>query len=193
MAVRAAVGLGSNIGDRARHIAEAVGSLSELGDLVATSALYETAPVGGPEQGPYLNAVAVLDTNLSARELLDACLRVEQEHGRERLERWGPRTLDLDIVLYGAESIDEGGLTVPHPRLHERRFVLQPLLEAWPDAALPDGTLVAGLLPGVADQPVHRMQGPIPSRSFTAAAIAVTLAGALAIWWLFDWLVGRFS
>lgn len=193
MAVRAAVGLGSNLDDRARHIAEAIGSLSRLGNLVATSALYETAPIGGPEQGPYLNAVAVIETNLSAPQLLDECLRIEREHGRERLERWGPRTLDLDIVLFGAESIDEEGLTVPHPRLGERRFVLEPLVEAWPDAALPDGTAVADLLPGVADQAVRRMQGPIPSRSFTAAAFAVTLVGALAIWWIFDWLIGRFT
>ncbi len=189
-AVRAAVGLGSNLGDRPRHIAEAVGSLSELGDLVATSALYETAPVGGPEQGPYLNAVVVIETHLSARQLLEACLRIEQEHGRERIERWGPRTLDLDVILYGAETVDEEGLTVPHPRLGERRFVLEPLVEAWPDAQLPDGAVVADLLAGVADQSVRRMQGPIPSRSFTAAAILVTMAGALAIWWLFDWLIG---
>lgn len=190
MGVRAAIGLGSNLGDRARHIAEAIGSLSELGNLIATSALYVTAPVGGPEQGPYLNAVAVLDTELSARRLLEECLRIERDHGRERIERWGPRTLDLDVVLFGDESIDEDGLTVPHPHLHERRFVLEPLLEAWPDAVLPDGTAVARLLPGVADQAVRRMQGPIPSRSFSAAAIAVTLVGALAMWWIFDWLVG---
>ena len=189
-AVRAAVGLGSNLDDLPRHIAEAIGSLSELGDLVATSALYETAPIGGPEQGPYLNAVAVLDTHLSARQLLEECLRIEKEHGRERLERWGPRTLDLDIVLYGTATIDEDGLTVPHPRLHVRRFVLEPLLEAWPEAKLPDGSAVAGLLPGVADQAVRRMQGPIPSRSFTAAAVVTTMAGALAIWWIFDWVIG---
>jgi len=186
---RAAIGLGSNLGDRARHIAEAIGALSELGDLVAASALYETAPVGGPEQGPYLNAVAVLDTNLSARELLEACLRIEQVHGRERRERWGPRTLDLDVVLYGSDIVDEPGLTVPHPEIANRRFVLEPLTQAWPDAVLPDGTAVSSLLPAVADQAVHRLQGPIPSRTFSGAAIVVTIVGALVIWWLFDWLV----
>ena len=191
MPTRAAIGLGSNLGDRARHIADAIGSLSELGDLVAASALYQTAPMGGPEQGPYLNAVAVIDTNLSARRLLEACLEIEQAHGRERREKWGPRTLDLDIVLFGSAVIDEPGLTVPHPELANRRFVLEPLAEAWPGAALPDGTTVDSLLPAVADQAVHRMQGPIPSRSFSMAAIAVTITGALAIWWLFDWLVGR--
>ncbi len=190
MPTRAAIGLGSNLGDRARHIAEAVGSLSELGELVATSALYQTAPIGGPEQGPFLNAVAVIDTNLSARQLLDACLDIELAHGRERRERWGPRTLDLDVVLYGGEEIEEPGLRVPHPELANRRFVLEPLVEAWPEATLPDGTAAVALLPAVADQVVDRMTGPIPSRSFSAAAIAVTIAGALLIWWLFDWLVG---
>lgn len=188
--MRAAIGLGSNLEDRPRHIAEAIGSLSALGDLVATSALYETAPVGGPKQGPYLNAVVVLDTNLSARQLLAECLRIELEHGRERIERWGPRTLDLDIVLYGNETIDEDGLTVPHARLHERRFVLEPLVEAWPDATLPDGTRVSELLAAVGDQKVRRMQGPMPSRSYSAAAIFVVMVGALAIWWLFDWVIG---
>ncbi|NND01170.1 MAG: 2-amino-4-hydroxy-6-hydroxymethyldihydropteridine diphosphokinase [Acidimicrobiia bacterium] len=192
MPTRAAIGLGSNLGDRARHIAEALGALSELGDLVATSALYQTAPIGGPEQGPYLNAVAVIDTNLSARDLLEACLEIEQRHGRERRERWGPRTLDLDIVLYGAAAVDEPGLTVPHPELANRRFVLEPLVEAWPNAALPDGTQVADLLPTVADQAVRRMQGPVPSRSFSLAAIGITIVGALLIWWIFDWLIGLF-
>ena len=190
MPTRAAIGLGSNLGDRARHIAEAIGSLSELGDLVATSALYQTAPVGGPEQGPYLNAVVVIDTNLSARQLLDACLQIEQAHGRERRERWGPRTLDLDVVLFGRKVIDEPGLTVPHPELANRRFVLEPLVEAWPEATLPDGTAASALLAGVADQAVQRMQGPVPSRSFSLAAIAVTVVGALSIWWIFDWLIG---
>lgn len=191
MAVRAAIGLGSNLDDRPRHIAEAIGALSELGDLVAASALYETAPVGGPVQGPYLNAVAVIDTSLSARQLLAACLDIEQNHGRERLERWGPRTLDLDILLYGDSVIDEEGLTIPHPRLAERRFALEPLLEAWPDAVLPNGDPLAAALPNVADQQVRRLQGPIPSRSFSAAAIGFTIVGALAIWWAFDWLIGR--
>lgn len=192
MPTRAAIGLGSNLGDRARHIAEAIGALSRVGDLVASSALYQTAPIGGPDQGPYLNAVAVIETNLSARDLLDACLEIERAHGRERRERWGPRTLDLDVVLFGDSVIDEPGLTVPHPELANRRFVLEPLAEAWPDAALPDGTPVTSLLPAVADQAVHRMQGPIPSRTFSVATIGVTVVGALAIWWLFDWLVSRF-
>lgn len=190
MAVRAAIGLGSNLGDRPRHIAEAIGSLAELGTLVAVSALYETAPVGGPDQGPYLNAVAVIESELPARQLLDACLEIEREHGRERRERWGPRTLDLDILLFGDQVISEGGLEVPHPRMTERRFVLEPLLEAWPEAVLPNGVALAPLLSDVADQQVRRLQGPLPSRTFSAAAIGVTIVGALAIWWLFDWVSG---
>jgi 2-amino-4-hydroxy-6-hydroxymethyldihydropteridine diphosphokinase len=190
MVVRAAIGLGSNLGDRARHIAEAVASLSELGSLVGMSALYETAPIGGPDQGPYFNAVAVIDTSLPATELLAACLRIEQEHGRQRRERWGPRSLDLDILLYGDEVVEQPGLTIPHPRLGERRFVLEPLLEVWPKATLPDGTGLAARLPSVADQEVRRLHGAIPSRASALAAIAVVIVGALAIWWLFDVLLG---
>ena len=190
MAVRAAIGLGSNLGDRARHITEAVASLSELGSFVGMSALYETAPVGGPEQGAFFNAVALIDTELPAASLLQECLRIEQEHGRERRERWGPRTLDLDILLYGDVAIEEPDLTIPHPRLAERRFVLEPLLEVWPDATLPDGTRLVERLPLVADQKVRRLQGAIPSRASALAAIAVVVVGALAIWWLFDLVVG---
>ena len=191
MAVRAAIGLGSNLGDRSRHIAEAISALADLGRPVAVSGLYETAPVGGPEQGPYLNAVAVIDTDLTAEQLLEACLEIERDHGRERRERWGPRTLDLDILLFGDEVHDQEGLTVPHPRLAERRFVLEPLVDAWPDATFPDGSRLAPLLADVADQQVRRVQGPMPPRSFTAAAIGVTIAGALALWWLVDWLLAR--
>lgn len=191
MATRAAIGLGSNLGDRDRHIAEAIAALSELGDLVAVSALYQTAPVGGPTQGAYLNAVVVIDTALPARRLLEACLEIERTHGRERTERWGPRTLDLDILIFGEATIDEPGLSVPHPELANRRFVLEPLAEAWPDATLPDGTTIRSLLPAVSGQSVQRLQGPVPSRSLPAASIAVALAGALAIWWLVDWLVSR--
>ncbi len=190
MAVRAAIGLGSNLGDRARHIADAIGSISRLGSLVNVSALYETAPIGGPAQGPYLNAVAVIDTDLAASDLLAECLRIEREHGRQRNEKWGPRTLDLDIILYGDALIDQAGLIVPHPRLAERRFVLEPLVEAWPKASLPDGTMVSSLLATVTDQDVRRVQGPIPPRATTVAAIAFTTVGALGIWWLFDWLIG---
>ena len=158
-----------------------------LGDIVAASPVYETAPVGGPDQGPYLNAVVVLDTALPARRLLEECLAIETAAGRERQERWGPRTLDLDLLLYGAKTIDEPGLTVPHPRMGERRFVLAPLLDAWPDATLPDGTPIADLLAAVGDQEVRRIDDPESRR--TAVAMFV-VAGVLAVllWLAWDWV-----
>jgi 2-amino-4-hydroxy-6-hydroxymethyldihydropteridine diphosphokinase len=119
------------------------------------SPLYETEPVGGPEQDPYLNAAAVVDTALGARDLLDGCLDLERERGRERRERWGPRTLDIDLLLFGSETHREPGLTVPHPRLLQRRFALQPLVDAWPDAALPDGEVLSRFLSDLAGQPVE--------------------------------------
>ncbi len=186
---RAAVGLGSNLGDRAQHIATATGALAELGVLVRVSSLYETAPIGGPDQGPYLNAVVVIDTELSPRELLERCLEIELEAGRERAERWGPRTLDLDLLLYGGQRIEEDELTVPHPRMTERRFVLDPLLEAWPDASLPDGTPLAGFAADVAGQSVRKVETPLPDRLTSLLLFLVVGLGALAIWWLGDWLL----
>lgn len=155
-----AVALGSNLGDRRSHLASAVRSLGRMGERIAVSSLYETAPVGGPAQDDYLNAVVLLQTARSARRLLDGLLQMERAAGRERRVRWGPRILDLDLILHGDETIEAPGLVVPHPRLAERRFVLEPLLEAWPDAALPDGTPLARLLEAVADQTVHRIEGP---------------------------------
>jgi len=184
---RAAIGLGSNLGDRAAHLEAGRRGIATLGDIVAASPVYETAPVGGPDQGPYLNAVVVLDTDLPARRLLEECLAIETAAGRERQERWGPRTLDLDLLLYGAETIDEPGLTVPHPRMGERRFVLAPLLDAWPDATLPDGTPIADLLAAVGDQEVRRIDDPESRR--TAVAMFV-VAGVLAVllWLAWDWV-----
>ena len=157
---RAAVGLGANLGDRRAHLAGAVHLLAAAGPLVAVSSLYETAPVGGPAQGPFLNAVAVVEAGLTPRALLDLCLGIERRAGRRRRVRWGPRLLDLDLLLYDRAVVDEPGLQVPHPRLGGRRFVLEPLAEAWPEAALPDGTPVAGLLGAVADQEVTVVAGP---------------------------------
>ncbi|MBS1195717.1 MAG: folK, partial [Actinobacteria bacterium] len=114
---RAAIGLGSNLGDRRAHLSRAVRRLQEAGSLVSVSSLYETAPVGGPAQGPFLNAVAIVDTDLSPRALLDFCLGVEREAGRRRRVRWGPRSLDLDLLLFDRVALDERGLQVPHPRL----------------------------------------------------------------------------
>ena len=131
---RAYVGLGANLGDREATIRAAVAALP---GVVAVSRLLETDPVGVTDQPRFLNGVAALETDLSARELLDRLLEIERELGRERRERWGPRTIDLDLLLYGEETVDEPGLTVPHPRLHERRFALEPLAELEPDALIP--------------------------------------------------------
>jgi len=156
----AALGLGSNLGERRRSLAAAVRRLGEAGPLAAVSSLYETAPVGGPPQGRFLNAVVVVDTGLSPRRLLDLCRAAEQEAGRERRVPLGPRTLDVDLLLYEGRAVDEPGLQVPHPRLTLRRFALEPLVEAWPEARLPDGRAAASLLPGVADQDVVVAAGP---------------------------------
>jgi 2-amino-4-hydroxy-6-hydroxymethyldihydropteridine diphosphokinase len=143
---RAYVGLGANLGDREATIRAA---LAELPGLVAVSELRETDPVGVVDQPAFLNGAAALDTDLSPRELLDALLSIERELGRERRERWGPRTIDLDLLLYGEERIDEPGLTVPHPRLHERRFALEPLAELAPGLELPGRGSVERLLAGL--------------------------------------------
>lgn len=165
---RAAVGLGSNLGDRLSHLCHAVEALRALGNVVATSTVYETAPVGGPEQGSYLNAVALIETELDPHALLDALLSIEQEAGRRRAVRWGPRTLDLDLLLYGNETIDDDRLVLPHPRLLERRFVLEPLLEVWPEATTPDETPVREAVALVQEQEVHRTGIRLDRTSFTA-------------------------
>ena len=135
---RAYVGVGANVGDRAATIDAAV---SALPAVVAVSKLRETDPVGVVDQPRFLNGAAALDTTLSAHELLDVLLAIERDLGRERRERWGPRTIDIDILAYGDERIDEPGLTIPHPRLTERAFVLVPLLDIAPDRVL-DGKRV---------------------------------------------------
>ena len=129
------MGLGSNLGDRRRLLAEAVDSLS---GVVAVSPLYETAPVGGPSgQGPFLNLVVEIDSDLSARELLGVCQRLEAAAERVRTERWGPRTLDVDILWIDGVTVNEPDLEVPHPRMWSRRFVMAPLIDVAPDVAPP--------------------------------------------------------
>jgi 2-amino-4-hydroxy-6-hydroxymethyldihydropteridine diphosphokinase len=138
---RAYVALGSNLGDREGTIRAAVDALAaEPGiEVVAVSTLVDTAPVGVVDQPRFLNGVAALDVELGARGLLDVLLAVEQRFGRRRegVQPQGPRTLDLDLLLYGDEEIDEPGLRVPHPRLHEREFVLGPLAEVAPGLEVP--------------------------------------------------------
>jgi 2-amino-4-hydroxy-6-hydroxymethyldihydropteridine diphosphokinase len=129
--MRAFLGLGSNLGDRRRHLAQAVAGLP---DLSVVSPVYESDPVGGPPgQGPYLNVVAQLDTELSPRQLLAVATRLEQAAGRVREERWGPRPLDVDVLLVGELKVDEADLVVPHPRMWERGFVLAPLADLAPE------------------------------------------------------------
>lgn len=131
--MRAYLGLGSNLGDRWQHLREAVGSLT---GVVAVSSVYETDPVGGPSgQPPYLNCVVVLETDLNPRQLLGVCHRLESAADRVRNQLWGPRTLDVDILAIEGITVDEPDLQVPHPRMHQRRFVLEPLHEVAPDLA----------------------------------------------------------
>ena len=138
---RAHVGLGSNLGDRMATLDAAVRALDadQLTHVMAVSRVYETEPVGGPEQDPYLNAVAVLETDRSPHQLLDLLRVTEASLGRVRAERWGPRTADLDLILYDGPPISTPELTVPHPRARERSFVLVPLTDADPYARFPDG------------------------------------------------------
>jgi 2-amino-4-hydroxy-6-hydroxymethyldihydropteridine diphosphokinase len=149
---RAYVGLGANLGDRERTLRAAVEALGgEDGiELVAVSELRETEPVGVGEQPPYFNGAVALETTLTARELLDRLLAVEQRFGRVRVPgQHAPRSLDLDLLLYGGEEIDEPGLTLPHPRLHDRRFVLEPLVELAPGLVVPGRGTVESLLAGL--------------------------------------------
>lgn len=131
----ALVALGSNLGDRRANLGAALAWLAALPEtqLVASSSFLETDPVGGPPQGLFLNAAATLRTHLSPRELLTEMLGIEQAMGRIRRERWGPRILDLDLLGYGDLVLDEPDLTLPHPHLHERLFVLEPLVEVAPE------------------------------------------------------------
>ena len=131
---RAYIGLGSNLGDRRALLRAAVEGLEAAGDVVGVSPLYETEPVGGPEgQGPYLNVVVELSTGDTPRELLERCRALEAAAGRVRTVHWGPRTLDADVLWVQGCEVDEPDLTVPHPRLWERRFVVQPLADLAPD------------------------------------------------------------
>jgi 2-amino-4-hydroxy-6-hydroxymethyldihydropteridine diphosphokinase len=131
---RAFIGLGSNLGDRRTLLRRAVEMLRAAGDVVGVSPLYETDPVGGPEeQGPFLNLVVELSTTDPPRVLLERCRALETAAERVRTVRWGPRTLDADVLWVEGWQVDEEDLTVPHPRLWERRFVVQPLADLAPD------------------------------------------------------------
>lgn len=147
--IRAYVGLGSNLDDPQRQVTHAFSELAKLPHthLIKHSRLYLSAPLGRPDQPDYVNAVALLNTGLSAKELLEHLLEIEHRHGRIRTgEQWGPRTLDLDLLLFGEQHHTGPSLTVPHPRLHERAFVLYPLAELDPDLKIPGKGAVQELL-----------------------------------------------
>jgi 2-amino-4-hydroxy-6-hydroxymethyldihydropteridine diphosphokinase len=150
---RAYVGLGSNLGDRERTVREALRALAAHPgvEVAAVSSLVETEPVGLLDQPPFLNGVAVLETELRPRALLELLLALERRFGRRRegVPRGGPRTLDLDLLLYGDAEIEEPGLRVPHPRLQERAFVLGPLAEVAPGLEVPGQGPVEALLAGL--------------------------------------------
>jgi 2-amino-4-hydroxy-6-hydroxymethyldihydropteridine diphosphokinase len=158
---RCFVGLGSNLGDRLANLHRAIAGLAAVEGLevTASSRVYETAPVG-PVQPDFLNAVLEVRTRLSARGLLAACLDVEAWMGRVRGERWGPRVIDLDLLAFGRAEIHEPGLDVPHLRMHERAFVLIPLLELEPDPPLPGGRRIGTLRPTGVGSAGVRLFGP---------------------------------
>jgi len=162
MSVTAFVGLGANLGEPEPQLRSALGALGQLPSsrLVAASSLYRSAPVGVGEQPDFVNAVAQIDTSLSARALLDELLALEARFGRRRERPGAPRTLDLDLLLYGASIVAEPDLIVPHPRMHERAFVLAPLMEIAPSATVPGKGTVAALLARCRDQKVERMDTP---------------------------------
>ena len=153
MTHRALLALGSNLGDRWGHLRDAVAALP---DVAAVSDVYETPPVGGPEQGAYLNLAVRLETDLDARALLVEARRLEAAAGRQRIEHWGPRTLDVDVLWVDGQEVDEPDLVVPHPRMFQRAFVLVPLRDVAPD-------LVTGPIPD--DQGEITSLGPLGSGS----------------------------
>lgn len=156
---RAYIGIGGNLGDAQQQVRAAIAALDTLPDTrcVAASSLYRTAPVGYTDQPDFINAVAELDTTLEPHALLDALQAVENSHGRERSFKDAPRTLDLDVLLYDAQTIDDARLTVPHPRMHERAFVLAPLLEIAPGCVIPARGTAAEWLARCTDQPITKL------------------------------------
>ena len=160
---RAVLAVGSNLGDRLGTLQECVAAIGRLPgtDVLAISPVYETDPVGGPAQPDYLNAVLVVETSLPPRELLKAVNQIEADFGRIRAERFGPRTLDIDVITYADEVSDDPVLTLPHPRAHERAFVLAPWHDIEPDAELPGRGPVTALLAGLDRRGVGRVAGAV--------------------------------
>jgi len=148
------IGLGSNLEDPRGQLLRAFAEIEMLPDtrLVARSSLYRSAPLGYPDQPEFVNAVAKIATALMPQALLQALLEIEHRHGRERIFRNAPRTLDMDVLLYDDKQLHEHGLTIPHPQMHLRAFVLQPLLEIAPDAGIPGIGRAAMAIEGCKDQ-----------------------------------------
>ena len=153
------LGFGSNLGDRKANVREAIERLDAIRDTSVkhVSSLYESAPVGYTDQPGFINSVAEIQTDLSPRELLSAVLGIESDMGRVRNTHWGPRVIDIDILVYDAIRMETPELTIPHPRMAERRFVLDPLVEIAPGLILPDGRRIEEALPAVCDQKVFRV------------------------------------
>ena len=161
--MQAFVGLGANLGDAVATVQAAFGALDALPDtrVLRASRLYRTPAWGKTDQPAFVNAAAVLETELDARALLDAMLAIERDFGRDRAsdgsDRWGARTLDLDLLLYGTDGIDEPGLRVPHPHLHERAFALVPLIEIAPDLVIPGHGRAADLVAAMVTGDIHAL------------------------------------
>jgi 2-amino-4-hydroxy-6-hydroxymethyldihydropteridine diphosphokinase len=160
---RTVIAMGSNLGDRLDYLQGGLDGLFDTPRItfLAVSPVYETVPVGGPEQPDYLNAVVIAETSMPAQAVLERCLSLEDAFGRVRDERWGPRTLDLDLIIYGDEVSNGPGLTLPHPRAHERAFVLAPWHDADPQAQLPGHGPVADLLAALGTAGVTRLDGVV--------------------------------
>lgn len=154
------LGLGANLGDRRATLRAAAQRIREVVSNVRVSSLYETEAWGVTEQPPFLNAVARGRTSLSPLDLLDAMQTIENDLGRIRMEHWGPRAIDIDILLYGTESIEEPRLVVPHPYMTQRSFVLRPLADLAAGLTLPDGSLVGELLTTIDQSGLRRVEGP---------------------------------
>lgn len=178
---RATIALGSNLGNRLTQLRSGLAGLRGLGDVEGISSLYETDPVGGPEQGRYLNAVVLIETDLDPDALLERLHRIEGGSDRTRDVHWGPRTLDLDLITYGDLEISRPHLVVPHPRAHERRFVLAPLVEVAPDSRLADGSTPGEAIARTLDQRIARWDGAWEEEA--------PQLGREATWWV----VGQFG
>lgn len=181
-----AIALGSNLGDRLGHLRAGLGGIRALGTVTAVSSLYETAPVGGPAgQGRYLNAVAVVETGLGPEELMATLLRLEEDRGRVRGERWGPRTLDLDVVAHRGPPVSAPTIEIPHRRAVERRFVLEPLTEVWPQAQVADGVTAQEALAALEKGGVFRWEGDwevsVPRLGWIGSALVISQFVLIAV------------